>query len=325
MNDILREMTDYRTDALKTYLQAWMDDEFRAEMDVQKDESAYIALASAGFLERFDVAVDLSKVLDIEMAREMILEASAFALKLDLRSMAEILLEDEDDDTLDDLQDVLWEREQMECFLCIASKLGKPIVDGGDSELLTSLARVGSAALDFDELLDVEHSDTASKLAESMDWYRNALPEVPGSSRSWWFHKHHERPMGRIIRFRPLQEREDKAASAGRVLAGSLVGVAGALLAIKGVAASDGTYSPHSTHVGQFNTAEISISVLKGKTGDLVAQVTGPDGEPVEALEGSDCRLMKRRREVARFKIVNGFGSCSYKGDFDYLELILPV
>ncbi len=189
---------------LDEYLTAWLDSNYRNEIDVDKAESAYLALYSAGSIERFTGEVIEFNDLSV---KELVIDASTFACTLNLAGMARELI---GNSNIEELEELVFERDNLECFLSFSSRFAEELLNSGDNELLDVLAKPGSQALQFDILLDDNYPVIGTELSEQLQWFRALLPSDLPRARYWWLYKSEEAALERtVIVFTPDLYSED--------------------------------------------------------------------------------------------------------------------
>jgi len=175
---------------LDEYLTAWLDKDFRNEIDVTKAESAYLALYSAGSIERFTGKTVEFNDLSV---KELIIDASTFACTLNLVGLATEQINHNFD--IEELEELVFERDNLECFLSFASRFAEEFLNSGDSELLEALVKPGTQALQFDILFDDKYPEIAIELSEKIQWFKAMLPSDLPQSRYWWLYKSKEQAL----------------------------------------------------------------------------------------------------------------------------------
>ena len=209
MNSHSDDLTAFHQQCFSKYITLWSDEARRMQIGLAPEECAYLTIAHAGALERYrGEPVYLEDVIDPPGIRKLIVEGSAFALRFDLEAKARIHLTDEEDE---ELVALVMERDFQECFLSVASRLAKPVIDAGDSELLAILAEVGFRAIRFDRVFDEENEEVGIRLSRHFSSELSSLPYPPPPSRAWWYHKALENAAGRtqvlyFPAFQPVEE-----------------------------------------------------------------------------------------------------------------------
>lgn len=220
MNRHSDDLTTFHEQCFSKYLTLWVDESGRRQIGLSPEECAYLTMAHAGSLERYrGEPVYLEDVIDPPGIRRMIVEGSAFALRFGLEAKARAHLADERDD---ELVALVMERDFQECFLSVASRLAKPAIDEGDSELLAILSEAGRRAIQFDRVFDEENEEVGIRLSRlysselsshpyspppsrsqcevgmATAGWMSSLPYPPPPSRAWWYHKAFENAAGRV-------------------------------------------------------------------------------------------------------------------------------
>ena len=196
MNRHSDDLTAFHEQCFSKYLTLWVDESGRKQIGLSPEECAYLTMAHAGSLERYrGEPVYLEDVIDSPGIRRLIVEGSAFALRFGLEAKARALQADERDD---ELVALVMERDFQECFLSVASRLAKPAIDEGDSELLAILSEAGRRAIQFDRVFDEENEEVGIRLSRFYSSELSSLPYPPPPSRAWWYHKAFENAAGRV-------------------------------------------------------------------------------------------------------------------------------
>lgn len=182
----------YSEESLKriigVYLQGWLDEAYRLKNGLGQTECAYYSLAYSSEMERsLQLETDFSVIAKSDL-KNMIHSGIEFALELNLHDRAAHAIADdsEEEHYLESLQDLVWERDKLQCFIDQVSKHLRYLKS---EDLQNELNNVVSDALYFDYLFLEEHPMLAALLAEGNQWFFNELASVPLPSNAWWFYK----------------------------------------------------------------------------------------------------------------------------------------
>jgi hypothetical protein len=184
----------YTEDSLKAvfkmYFLGWLDVEYRENVGLNKNECAYYTLAYAEEISRYlGTQVDFS-VISIDDIQKMIHDGLKYSNSNNLLKRAEQAVGDVEIDRneyMETLQDLVWERNRLQCFLNQASSF---IDLDKDGTIQTELALETVASLRFDHLFLEENTLLAAELASENQWYLAEAATVPLPNKNWWFYRH---------------------------------------------------------------------------------------------------------------------------------------